>query len=238
MKVQILAFGAHPDDVELSCSGTLLRHKAMGYSIGIVDLTEGEMGTRGNPSLRKEEANTAAQILGLSARWNLGLADAFFQNDRESQLKVIEAIRFFQPDVVLTNAPSDRHPDHGRGATLVTDACFYSGLSKIVTEYEGLTQLPWRPKQLFHYIQDRHIKPDFVVDISEYQERKMASIKAFASQFYDPSSKEPETPISTKDFLIHKLSRDRDNGRIIQVEAAEGFLFSRQPGVNNFFDLY
>ncbi len=237
MKVQILAFGAHPDDVELSCSGTLLKHRAMGYTIGIVDLTEGELGTRGTPELRKAEAERASKILGLSARWNLGLPDGFFQNDRESQLKLIEAIRFFQPDVVLANAPSDRHPDHGRAAQLVKDACFYSGLSKIVTHHQGELQTPWRPLHVFHYIQDRHLTPDFIVDVTEFHDQKLASIKAFSSQFYDPESEEPETPISSKDFLLHKISRDRDFGRIIQVPVGEGFIFTRQPGIKNFYDL-
>lgn len=238
MKVQILAFAAHPDDVELSCSGTLLKHRAMGYSIGIVDLTKGELGTRGNPELRKEEAEAASKILGLTARWNLGLSDGFFQNDRESQLKVIEAIRYFQPEIVLANAPSDRHPDHGRAAELVKDACFFSGLAKIITHHQGEAQQPWRPKQVFHYIQDRYLTPDFIVDITEFHEKKMESIKAYSSQFYNPDSEEPETPISSKDFLVHKLSRDRDYGRVIQVPVGEGFIFTRQPGVKNFFDLY
>lgn len=236
MKVQILAFGAHPDDVELSCSGTLLKHRDMGYSIGIVDLTAGEMGTRGNAELRKAEAAAAAQILGLTARWNLELPDAFFRNDQESQLKVIEALRFFQPDIVLANAPTDRHPDHGRAAQLVAEACFYSGLSKIVTHHNGEPQLPWRPQQVFHYIQDRYVSPDFIVDITAYQEQKMASIKAYSSQFFNPESNEPETPISSQDFLLHKLSRDRDYGRMIQVPVGEGFVFTRQPGINNLFD--
>lgn len=238
MKVHILAFGAHPDDIELSCSGTLLKHKALGYTTAIVDLTEGERGTRGNVELRRQEAAESSKILGLSARWNLGLADAFFEINMESKLKVIEAIRYFQPEMVLTNAPSDRHPDHGRAAQLVTESCFYSGLVKIITHHQGIEQQPWRPKQVFHYVQDRYLKPDFLVDITEFQEQKMAAILAFTSQFYNPNSNEPETPISTKEFLKHKLSRDRDFGRILQVPFAEGFIQTRQAGINNFFDLY
>ncbi len=238
MKINVLAFGAHPDDVELSCSGTLLRHKDQGYTIGIVDLTEGELGTRGSAELRRKEAEAASTILGLSARWNLGLEDAFFENNRVNRLKVVEALRFFQPDVVLTNAPSDRHPDHGRAYQLVTEACFYSGLNKIVTLYQGKEQLPWRPKQVLHYVQDRYLRPDIVVDITDYQKKKMEAILAFSSQFYQPGSNEPDTPISTKDFLEHKLSRDKDFGRILQVPYAEGFILSRQPGINNFLELY
>ncbi|MCB0409893.1 MAG: bacillithiol biosynthesis deacetylase BshB1, partial [Flavobacteriales bacterium] len=196
MKVDILAIGVHPDDVELSCSGTILKHIAQGKKVGILDLTIGELGSRGSGELRLVEASNSAKLLGVEFRENIGLADGFFENDKESQLAIIKMIRKYQPEVVLANAVRDRHPDHGRASKLISDACFYSGLLKIETELEGKQQTHWRPKAVYHYIQDRLIKPDFVVDVSEFVDKKIASIQCFSSQFYNPESKEPATPIS------------------------------------------
>lgn len=237
MKIDLLAFAAHPDDVELTASGTLMRHKALGYSIGIVDLTAGQLGTRGTAESRAEEASAAAEILGLDVRENLGMEDGFFVNDKAHQLKVIEAIRAYQPEVVFCNAIRDRHIDHGKGSALVSDSCFLSGLVKIETFRNGKKQEPWRPKAVYHYIQDRYIEPDFVVDITDYFERKVAAIRAFKTQFYTGSGDLPETPISSKDFLDFLEGRARDFGRSIGVTFAEGFTVERTPGVGNVFDL-
>lgn len=234
MKLDILAFGSHPDDVELSCSGTLLKHISQGKKAGIIDLTRGELGTRGNIETRKKEAGKAAKILGISVRESLGFADGFFVNDRKHQLEIIKKIRQYQPEIVLANAPSDRHPDHGRGSQLVSDACFYSGLAKIKT---GKGQKAWRPKAIYFYIQDRYLKPDFVVDVSEFMNKKLDAIAAFSSQFYNPSSKEPETPISSPYFIGFVKARAADFGRNIGVQYAEGFIAARPLGVNSFFDL-
>ncbi len=237
MKVDILAIGVHPDDVELSCSGTLLKHIALGKTAGILDLTLGELGTRGNAQLRTEEANKAAEILGLSFRTQLNFQDGFFTNDKQHLLSIIQQLRLHQPEIVLCNAVSDRHPDHGRAAKLVADACFYSGLIKIETSYNNVIQNPWRPKAVYHYIQDNFIHPDFVVDISAHVETKHAAIMAFSSQFYNPNSNEPETPISSKSFLTSLNSKMAVWGRAIGADFAEGFTVNRYPGVNNLFDL-
>jgi bacillithiol biosynthesis deacetylase BshB1 len=238
MKLDILAIGVHPDDVELSCSGTILKHISLGKKVGILDLTKGELGTRGNAELRMKEAAKAAKILGVSVRDNLGMKDGFFQNDPVHQMEVIRKIREYQPEIVLCNAIEDRHPDHGRSAKLVSEACFYSGLVKIETLEKGKKQKAWRPKAVYHYIQDRYIKPDFVIDITDFFPKKMEAIKAFASQFYNEKSKEPETPISSRFFLAHIESRMRDLGRNIGVEFAEGFTTERFIGAKNLFDLF
>jgi N-acetylglucosamine malate deacetylase 1 len=238
MKLNLLAIGVHPDDVELGCSGTILKHISLGYSAGIIDLTKGELGTRGTADLRLIEAENAAKILGVKIRENLGFADGFFQNDQAHLLPLIEKIRLYQPDIVLCNAFEDRHPDHGRAGKLISDACFYSGLLKIVTQVNGVNQNPWRPKAVYHYIQDRYQKPDLVVDITGFLETKFDSIRAFSSQFYNPDSKEPATPISGEEFFEVVKSRAIDYGRQIGVKYAEGFVAERYVGVNNLFDLF
>ena len=232
MKLDILAFGAHPDDVEISCAGTILKHIELGYKCGIVDLARGELGTRGSGELRLIEAEKAQQILGVDVRENLGFADGFFQNDREHQLPIIEMIRKYRPEIVLANSVHDRHPDHGKGAKLVADACFLSGLIKIETGQEA-----WRPKAVYHYIQDEFIHPDLTVDITPYFDKKVESILAYGSQFYDPESAEPETPISGKGFLRFLKGRAQVMGRPIGAELAEGFTAARNIGVKNLFDL-
>ena len=237
MKLDILAFGAHPDDVELSASGTIAAHVAMGKKVGIIDLTRGELGTRGTPELRDKEAAASAKILGLSVRENLRMRDGFFSKDESHLIKVIEMIRKYQPEIVLCNSEFDRHTDHGKAADLLHDACFLSGLIKIETIYQGKKQDAWRPKAVYHYIQDYYAKPDIIVDITPYFETKLASIKAFSSQFYDPTSDEPETPIANKDFLPFIESRARQFGRAIQVTFAEGFTVKRPIGANNLLSL-
>src|SRR5436190_9396160 len=216
MKLDILAFAAHPDDAELSCGGTLLLHQSRGRKIGIVDLTKGEMGTRGTPETRMEEANAASKILKLDARENLGFADCFFRNDDGHRMKVISVIRKYQPEIVLANAVVDRHPDHGRAAQLVAESCFHAGLVKVNTAANGQPQNDWKIKTLYHYMQDRNMTPDFVVDISDWIEKKMESILCYKSQFYNPDSKEPETPLTTKHFLEMAVrSRNAELGRSI-----------------------
>lgn len=237
MKLHILAFAAHPDDVELASSGTLLRHKAEGKNIGIVDLTRGELGTRGTPELRTIESAKASELLQLDYRANLGLADGFFSKNEDSLKAIIQQLRHTQPDVVLANAISDRHIDHGRAADLVADACFLSGLRKIETVFEGKRQEPWRPKAVYHYIQDRYIHPNLVVDITPYWELKMASIKAYSSQFYNEKSDEPQTPISSADFIDFLEARAREMGRIIGVTYGEGFTTNRAIGVSDLTSL-
>ncbi len=237
MKLHILAFAAHPDDVELASSGTLLRHKAEGKNIGIVDLTRGELGTRGTPELRAVESAKASELLQLDYRANLGLADGFFSKNENSLKAIIQQLRHTQPDVVLANAVSDRHIDHGRAADLVADACFLSGLRKIETEFEGKQQEPWRPKAVYHYIQDRYIHPSLVVDITPYWELKMAAIKAYSSQFYNENSTEPQTPISSAEFIEFLEARAREMGRIIGVTYGEGFTTQRAVGVSDLTSL-
>lgn len=233
-KINILAIVAHPDDVELCCGGTLIAHQAMGYTTGIIDLTEGEMGTRGTAAQRLKEAEAAGKIMKLSIRENMGFADAFFENDQAHQLKVIQKIRQYQPDILITNAKYDRHPDHGRGAQLVEEASFKSGLEKIVTlDDSGKPQKAWRPKKLINCIQSVSLEPDFLFDISEAFETKMEAVRAFKSQFYDPNSKEPQTYISNPSFLQMIEARSREYGHRIQVTFAEGFTYSHPIGVNN-----
>lgn len=219
MKLDILVMAAHPDDAELSCSGTILKHIAAGKKVGIVDFTRGELGTRGTPEIRLQESADATKILGLHVRENLGIRDGFFRNDEETQLKLIEIIRKYQPDIVLANALVDRHPDHGKGAQLAIDACFLSGLRQIKTSDLSA----WRPAQVYHYIQDRYIEPDFVVDISAHWDQKEAAIRAFKSQFFDPSSKEPASYISSPDFLNFIQARAMEMGHKIGVKYGEGF---------------
>jgi len=233
MKLDILAIGVHPDDVELGCSGTILKHISQGKKVGILDLTKGELGSRGSADLRLLEAEKSAKILGVSIRENLGFADGFFVNDKEHQLEIIKVLRKYQPDVVLCNAPIDRHPDHGRASQLVSEACFYSGLVKIETEFNGEIQDLWRPKAVYHYIQDRFLKPDFVVDVSEHLDRKMDAIMAFSSQFYNPNSDLPETPISSKKFLDFVKARMANFARDINSDYAEGFTTDRVIGVED-----
>lgn len=237
MKVDILAIGIHPDDVELSCAGTLLKHIAAGYSCGILDLTEGELGTRGNPELRRKEAALSSEILGLKVREIMNLRDGFFVTGDPDLTEVIKRIRKYQPEIVLCNAVSDRHPDHGRAAKLVSDACFYSGLRRIETTHEGIQQSTWRPNAVYHYIQDRSLKPDLVVDVTPFAEKKLESIKAFSSQFFNPQSNEPATPISSADFLEFVKAKMRVYGRDILVEFAEGFTVERVPGVEDLMKL-
>jgi N-acetylglucosamine malate deacetylase 1 len=237
MKLDILAVGAHPDDVELSCSGTLAKEVDRGKKVGILDLTRGEMGTRGTAETRKEEAAAAAEILGISMRHNLGFRDAYFINDEAHQLEVIKILRKYRPEIVLCNAVEDRHIDHGRGAKLVSEACFLSGLRKVKTTYEGEVQEAWRPKLVYHYIQWRNLEPDVVVDISGYMDKKLAAVKAYKTQFYDENSKEPSTPISSDNFLDSITYRARDLGRLIGTDHAEGFTVERYAAVDSIFDL-
>jgi bacillithiol biosynthesis deacetylase BshB1 len=237
MKLDILAFGAHPDDVELGAGGTVAKAVAEGKKVGIVDLTKGELGTRGTEFTRFEEAANASKILGVSVRENLGFADGFFVNDKTHQLEVIKMIRKYQPEIVICNAVDDRHIDHGRGSKLVSDACFLSGLVKIETEIEGKLQDKWRPKTVYHYIQWKDLTPDFAVDISGYIDKKMESVFAYKTQFFDPNSKEPETPITSKNFTDSINYRARELGRLVGVEHAEGFTVERYVAVDSLFDL-
>ncbi len=227
MKLDILAFGAHPDDVELGAAATIAKEVSLGKKVGIIDLTQGELGTRGSKELRKTEALRAAKILGVTLRENLKFADGFFVNDKRHQLEVIKLIRKYKPEIVLCNAIEDRHIDHGKGSKLVSDACFLSGLEKIETEFEGEVQKKWRPKLIYHYLQWNNSKPDFVVDISNFMDVKMEAVLAYTSQFYDPNSKESETPISSKNFTDSVYYRAKDLGRLIGVEYAEGFTVER-----------
>lgn len=237
MKLDILAFGAHPDDVELGCAGTILKEVSLGKKVGIVDLTRGELGTRGSAELRDLEAAAAANILGVSVRENLAMRDGFFVNDEAHQLEVIKMIRKYKPEIVLCNAIDDRHIDHGKGSKLVSDACFLSGLMKIETTLNGEQQKAWRPKVVYHYIQWKNIEPDFVVDITGFTEKKIESILAYGSQFYDANSKEPATPITSKNFLESLNYRAQDLGRLVGVDFAEGFTVERYLAVNSLGDL-
>ena len=237
MKLDILAFGAHPDDVELGCSGTLAKEISLGKKVGIIDLTRGELGTRGTAQTRNEEAAEAAKILGVSIRENLNFRDGFFVNDETHQIEIIKMIRKYQPEIVLCNAIADRHIDHEKGSKLVSDACFLSGLMKIETQLDGQVQQAWRPKLVYHYIQWKDIKPDFVVDITGFTDKKTASILAYKSQFHDPNSNEPESPITSKNFLESLNYRTQDLGRLVGVEHAEGFTVERYLAVNSLGDL-
>ena len=237
MKLDILAFGAHPDDVELGCSGTIAKEISLGKKVGIIDLTRGELGTRGSVEIRNNESEAAAKILGISIRENLDMRDGFFLNDESHQLRIIEIIRKYKPEIVLCNAIDDRHIDHSKGSKLVSDACFLSGLVKIETSIDGVQQEAWRPKLVYHYIQWKNIEPDFVVDITGFIDKKEASILAYGSQFYNPNSEEPETPIATKNFLESIHNRSRELGRLIGTEYAEGFTVERYLAVNSLGDL-
>lgn len=236
-QVDILAFGAHPDDVELSASGTIMMHIAQGKKVAIVDLTEGELGSRGTIETRYAEAKAASDILGLSARVNLKMKDGLFQINEANKSLIIEQIRRFRPKVVLANAIKDRHPDHGRGAQLVAEACFLAGLVKFETKWEEKAQEAWRPLAVYHYIQDEYIQPDFVCDVTSVYDRKMESIMAYKTQFYNPDSKEPETPISSKGFMDFLSARMTEFGRRIGVKYAEGFTVNRIPGVKDITEL-
>lgn len=237
MKLDILVFGAHPDDAELGAGATIAKETAHGKKVGIVDLTRGELGTRGTPEIRDSEAQKAGEILGISVRENLGFADGFFVNDKEHQIEVIKMVRRYRPDIVLCNAIDDRHIDHAKGSKLVSDACFLSGLVKIKTESNGIRQEAWRPKWVYHFIQWKNLEPDFLVDVSEFIDKKTEAIKAYSSQFYDPNSKEPETPISSRNFLDSVNYRARDLGRLIGVDYAEGFTVERYVAVSRLGDL-
>lgn len=237
MKLDILAFGAHPDDVELGCGATLAKEISLGKKVGIVDLTRGELGTRGSAEIRDQEAAKAAKILNLSIRENLNFRDGFFVNDEKHQLEIIRSIRKFKPEIVICNAVNDRHIDHGKGSKLVSDACFLSGLPKIKTDYDGVQQEAWRPKLVYHYVQWINLEPDFVVDVTGFMDIKMESILAYSSQFYNPDADEPETPITSKNFLDSVKYRAQDLGRLIGTEFAEGFTVERYLAVNSLGDL-
>ncbi len=235
--LDILAFAAHPDDVELSCAGTLMKHIAAGMTVGIIDLTQGELGSRGTVETRYSEAADASKIMGISERVNLKMQDGFFEINEKNKRLIVEQIRHFRPKIVLVNAVSDRHPDHGRGSQLVSEACFLSGLRKVETSFDGQNQEAHRPEVVYHYIQDYHIQPDFVVDVTEFVERKINAIRAFKTQFFDPDSTEPQTPISGEDFFEFITSRMREFGRTAGVKYAEGFTVERYPKVDLLTDL-
>ncbi|HBU79389.1 MAG TPA: bacillithiol biosynthesis deacetylase BshB1 [Muricauda sp.] len=239
MKLDILVFGAHPDDAELGAGATIAKEVSKGKKVGIVDLTRGELGTRGSAEIRDREAAKAAEILGVAVRENMEFADGFFVNDKQHQLELIKIIRKYRPEIVLCNAVEDRHIDHAKGSKLVSDACFLSGLMKIETKMDGDDQWQeaWRPKLVYHFIQWKNLEPDFVVDVSGFIETKTEAIMAYSSQFYDPDSEEPETPISSKNFTDSVNYRARDLGRIIGVEYAEGFTVERFIGVDSLGDL-
>ena len=233
MKLDVLALGAHPDDVELGCGATVAKEVSLGKKVGIIDLTRGELGTRGSAELRDQEAARAAEILGVVVRENLKFRDGFFSNDESHQIEIIKRLRKYRPDIVLCNAITDRHIDHGKGASLVSDACFLSGLRKIATTHEGVEQEAWRPSVVYHYIQWHNLEPDFVVDVSGFIEKKVEAVLAYSSQFYDPSSSEPESPISSKNFLDSVTYRAKDLGRLIGKEHGEGFTSERYVAVDH-----
>lgn len=234
MKLDILAIGVHPDDVELACAGTLMIEIANGKKVGIIDLTRGELGTRGTAETRKAEAEAAAKIIGVHVRENLGMRDGFFRNDEEHQLHVIQKIRQYQPEIVICNAVEDRHPDHGRSSKLVSDACFYSGLRKIETSLDGVEQTAWRPKYVFHYIQDRYLEPDFIFDVSSVFDKKLESINAYATQFNSEGDSEPQTYISTPTYFETIIARHRMFGKRIGVEYGEGYMTEKLIGIQSF----
>lgn len=237
MKLDILAFGAHPDDVELGAGATIAKEISLGKKVGVIDLTRGELGTRGSAEIRDKEAARSAEILGLSVRENLAFADGFFINDKAHQTKIIKMIRKYRPEVVLCNAVDDRHIDHPKGSKLVSDACFLSGLIKFETKLDGKLQAAWRPIRVYHYMQWKNLEPDFVVDVTGFIDKKVSSILAYSSQFYDPNSHAPETPISSKNFIDSVTYRARDLGRYINTEYAEGFNAERYPAINSLDDL-
>jgi len=237
MKLDILAIGAHPDDVELGCGATIAKEIFQGKKVGILDLTRGELGTRGSAEIRAVEAKNAAKILGVLVRENVAFADGFFINDKIHQLEIIKIIRKYKPTIVLCNAVDDRHIDHPKGSNLVSDACFLSGLMKVETELNGEKQDAWRPKRVYHYIQWKNLEPDFVVDVTGFVEIKLKAVKSYSSQFYDPDSKEPSSPISSKNFLDSITYRAKDLGRLIGVEYAEGFTTERYVAVKSLDNL-
>jgi bacillithiol biosynthesis deacetylase BshB1 len=237
MKLDILAIGAHPDDIELSCSGILLKEQAAGKKTGVLDLTRGELGSRGSAEIRDKEAAAAAKILKLSVRENLAFKDGFFTNDEEHQMEVVKIIRKYRPEIVLCNAIKDRHPDHAKGSELASVSCFLSGLKRIETFLDGKKQEHWRPKHVYHYIQWLDLEPDFVVDISGFIDRKMAAVQAYGTQFYNPDDKGPKTPINSENFLNSIKYRSANFGRLIGTDHAEGFTTERHPAVNSLFDL-
>ncbi len=237
MKLDILAFGVHPDDVELSCAGTLMVEINNGKQVGVIDLTRGELGTRGSAETRKVEAEAAAKIMGVHVRENLGMRDGFFKNDEEHQLMVVQKLRQYQPEIVLCNAIEDRHPDHGRSSKLIADACFLAGLRKIETEFNGTKQGAWRPKYVFHYIQDRYAEPDFIFDVSAVFDRKLKSIKAYTTQFNSPDLNEPQTYISTPGYFDTIISRHKMFGKRIGVEYGEGYITEKKIGITTFSSL-
>lgn len=239
MKLDLLVLAAHPDDAEMSCGGTIAAEVAAGRAVGIVDFTQGELGTRGTPAIRLQEAEAAARILGLSARHNLGFRDGFFKNDEEHQLRLVPYLRRYQPDLVIANAIDDRHPDHGRAAALAVDACFLSGLRQLHTldPIDGTPQAAWRPRQLFHYIQDRYIPPQITVDISAHWKTKLASIQAYRSQFFDPNSTEPESYLTSPTFVDFMIARWQEHGHAIGVQYGEGFTSYQKVGVGSLFSL-
>lgn len=237
MKLDIIAFGAHPDDVELSCSGVLAKEISKGKKVGIIDLTQGEMGTRGSKEIRAAEAKKAAEILGAEVRENLNFRDAFITNDEAHQRKIIEILRKYQPEIVFCNAIEDRHIDHGKASELVSHACFLSGLRKLETKQNNKIQQAWRPKQVLHYIQWKEIKPEIVIDISGFMDKKLQVVKAYESQFYTQKTNEPETPISSSNFLDSVTYRAQNLGRLIGTEHAEGFTLEKYPAIDSVFDL-
>lgn len=239
MKLDILAIGSHPDDVELGCGATIAKEITNGKKVGILDLTRGELGTRGTAETRDKESEHAAKILGVAFRTNMEFADGFFVNDKKHQIEIIKMIRKYQPEIVICNAIDDRHIDHAKGSKLVSDACFLSGLLKIDTKHEDsdVWQEPWRPKQVYHYIQWKNLEPDIVVDVSDFIDKKMEAVLAYKTQFYDPKSNAPETPISSKNFTDSIIYRARDLGRLVGVEYGEGFTVERYPVVDSLFDL-
>jgi bacillithiol biosynthesis deacetylase BshB1 len=238
MKLDLVVMAAHPDDAEMSCGGTIASAIAQGKKVGIIDFTRGELGTRGTPEIRATESAATTKILHLSARENLGFRDGFFKNDEEHQMKLIAAIRRYQPEIVLANAIEDRHPDHGKGAALAVDACFYSGLRMIQTfDFDGKPQNAWRPKALYHYIQDRFIKPDLVVDISSFWDIKEASIRAYKSQFHDPNSTEPESYLTSPEFLEFLKARSQEMGHMIGSKYGEGYTKTKTIGIKDLFNL-
>ncbi|TKC56579.1 bacillithiol biosynthesis deacetylase BshB1 [Pedobacter hiemivivus] len=237
MKLDILVFAVHPDDAELGCSGTIVKHIALGKKVGIIDLTRGELGTRGSAEMRDQEAADSAVIMGLHARENLRFRDGFFENNEAHQLEVVKMIRKYQPELVLTNALHDRHPDHGRAGDLVNDACFLSGLSKVSTQVDGMAQEAWRPRLVLQYIQDRYIKPDVIIDITPYFETKIAAIKAFKTQFFNPELDEPDTYISSPEFFESVIGRAREFGKTVGATYGEGFTSHKLLGVDNLFNL-
>ncbi len=238
MKLDILVIAAHPDDAELGAGGTLVKAIESGKRVGILDLTRGEMGTRGTAETRKQESEASSKILGVSVRDNVDLPDGFLENSEEFQMRILPFLRKYQPEIVLANAVSDRHPDHGKAAKLASDACFLSGLRALkTTDEEGNEQEAWRPKAVYHFVQDHYLKPDFVIDVTAQWEKKIEAIRAFKTQFYDPNSLEPNTPISTPDFMHFLNARGREYGRMIGVSFAEGYTAERPVGVESLFDL-